>query len=144
MHEYQHTQRGTVMLCTLGSAALIAAGLTAFFALIPGWVMLIFAVWAYLFSSLTANVSYEYITLRFGPGLIRKRFAVIDISKVEMVRNKWYYGWGIRFTPHGWLYNVSGFEAVEIQLKSRRKYRIGTDEPSALLAAIQTAMKQST
>ena len=143
MHEYQHTQSGTLILCTLGSAAVITGGIAAFFSLIPGWVMLPLVVCAYLFSSLTVKVSREQVTLRFGPGLIKKSFAVIDICNVEIVRNHWYYGWGIKLTPHGWLYNVSGFEAVEIQLQNRRKYRIGTDEPRELHAAIQTAMKQS-
>jgi len=55
------------------------------------------------------------------------------------VHNHWYYGRGIKLTPHGWLFNVSGFDAVEIQLKNGRKYRIGTDEPDALLAAIESA-----
>jgi len=53
------------------------------------------------------------------------------------VKNPWYYGWGIRFTPHGWLYNVSGLHAVEIELKNGKKYRIGTDVPENLEKAIR-------
>jgi hypothetical protein len=56
------------------------------------------------------------------------------------VRNKWWYGWGIRLTPHGWLFNVGGLDAVELELASGRKFRIGTDEPQGLLNAIRTAM----
>jgi len=57
-----------------------------------------------------------------------------------MVKNHWYYGWGIHLTPHGWLYNISGFLAVEIQMKSGKKYRIGTDEPKKLIEAIQQSL----
>ncbi len=46
----------------------------------------------------------------------------------------WYYGWGIRgwLWPKMWIYNVSGFDAVEIKLKNGKMYRIGTDEPKKL------------
>ena len=37
-----------------------------------------------------------------------------------------------RHTPHGWLYNVSGWEAVEITLPSGKRFRLGTDEPRRL------------
>jgi hypothetical protein len=35
---------------------------------------------------------------------------------------------------------VSGFDAIEIQLKNERKYRIGTDQPKKLLAAVESAL----
>lgn len=77
--------------------------------------------------------------MSFGSGVIRKRFRVEDIRTARSVRNPWYYGWGIRLTPQGWLFNVSGFDAVELELNSNRKFRIGTDEPHRLRAAIHTA-----
>ena len=106
-----------------------------------GSVSLILLACAYLFASLTVNVSPQSISLRFGPGLFRKRFAVAEVTDARVVRNRWYYGWGIKLTPHGWLYNVSGLDAVEIQLRGGRKYRIGTDEPMALAAAITSVLK---
>jgi hypothetical protein len=54
-----------------------------------------------------------------------------------VVKNPWYYGWGIHLTPSGWLYNVSGFWAVELQMKNGKKYRIGTDDPEGLVQVIQ-------
>ena len=44
--------------------------------------------------------------------------------------------WVIR---NGWLYNVSGFDAVELELASGKLCRIGTDEPGRLLHAIEQA-----
>ena len=38
---------------------------------------------------------------------------------------------------NGWLFNVSGLQAVEIFLRSGKKYRIGTDEPERLVEAIR-------
>jgi hypothetical protein len=45
-------------------------------------------------------------------------------------------------TPHGWLFNVAGSEAVELRFDSGTKVRIGSDEPSQLMAAIRSAMAQ--
>jgi hypothetical protein len=55
---------------------------------------------------------------------------------VTRVRNPWYYGWGIRFISNGMVYNVSGFDAVEIALADGRRVRLGTDEPDAVIAAL--------
>lgn len=53
------------------------------------------------------------------------------------MKNPWYYGWGIRLPPHGWLFNVSGLDAVEIELAFGRTFRVGTDRPGELAEAIQ-------
>ena len=98
------------------------------------------AVSLLLFSILTVKVDGEEVSVRFGVGLIRKRFPLSEIESHSAVRNPWYYGWGLRRTPIGWLYNVSGLEAVEITLKDGRKVRIGTDDPTGLDAAIGAAL----
>jgi hypothetical protein len=93
-----------------------------------------------IFGTLTVDVSKDRVVVWFGPGLIRRTLPVADIRDARAVRNKWWYGWGIRLTPHGWLFNVAGLDAVELELASGRKFRIGTDEPQVLLNAIRTAM----
>jgi hypothetical protein len=82
----------------------------------------------------------EELEARFGPGPIRKRFKLNEIESCQVVKNHWYYGWGIRLTPHGVLYNVSGFHAVEIKLRTGKKFRIGTDVPQELEEAIRQAI----
>jgi hypothetical protein len=47
-------------------------------------------------------------------------------------------GYGIRWTSRGWLYNVSGTRAVEIQT-TETTFAIGTDEPERLLSALHEA-----
>ncbi|GAI51787.1 unnamed protein product [marine sediment metagenome] len=69
-----------------------------------------------------------------------KRFKLNEIESCQVVKNHWYYGWGIRLTPHGVLYNVSGFDAVEIKLRTGKKFRIGTDVPQELEEAIRQAI----
>ena len=140
MVSYRHTQWATVLLAVFGSVAGVLVLLFALdpaFLPIPGMAVVVVIVAASLFCCLTVSVSHERLSLRFGIGLIKKSFSIGDVRSVEVVRNRWYYGWGIRYTPHGWLFNVSGLDAVEIALGNGRKYRIGTDEPQALLAAIR-------
>ena len=55
------------------------------------------------------------------------------------VRNSWWYGWGLRKVPGGWMFNNAGYGAVELRLASGRVFRIGTDEPDAVLSAIESA-----
>jgi len=143
MAQYEHTQPGTLMRLVFGSGVMIsggAAGWTATHdpagAIVPAVITVVLLACLFVFHDLTVQVSKEHIALRFGVGLIRKRFVMTGIQKAVPVRNHWYYGWGIKYTPHGWLYNVSGFDAVEIQLSNGRKYRIGTDEPDKLCLAI--------
>ena len=96
-----------------------------------------------LFATLTVEVRDGLLKFRFGPGLIRKTLRISDIESCEIVRNPWYYGWGIHATSKGWVYNVSGFEAVEIFMNDGRRLRIGTDEPEILRKVIIEAQKPS-
>jgi hypothetical protein len=54
-----------------------------------------------------------------------------------------FYGWGIRWIPGGWLWNVSGLDGVELVLVNNRRFRVGTDEPEQLAAAIQGALRNA-
>ena len=53
------------------------------------------------------------------------------------MQNTWYHGWGIHWVGSGWVYNVSGWEAVEIVMRNGRRHRIGTDDPNGLAQAIR-------
>ena len=75
--------------------------------------------------------------MRFGIRLIRKWFKLNEIESCQIVKDPWYYGWGIRLTPRGWLFRVSGFNAVEIKFRKGKRFRIGTDVPQELEEAIR-------
>ena len=88
---------------------------------------------ALLFYQLTIVVDYTEVKIRFGIGLIRKRWLLSDIESASVVKNTILQGWGIHYTLHTNIYNVSGMMAVELKLKnSIRKVRIGTAEPEKL------------
>ena len=149
MYLYEHTQPGEYIRVMLGSCLLFFGSIFvlmlalgdkgATIALASIIVML--AVIFILFHSLTVRISPSDISLSFGIGLIRKNFSIADICSVKVVRNRWYNGFGIKKIRSGWLYNVSGLDAIEIQLKNERKYRIGTDQPKELLVAVESVLK---
>ena len=89
-----------------------------------------------LFSRLTVEVSVTQVRLFWSFGWPARSIARSDIRSVEVVRNRWIYGWGIRVVRGGWLWNVWGLDAVELELADERKFRIGTDEPYELAAAL--------
>ena len=145
---YQHTQTGLLTRRLLRAISIITAGSGLFVALrstlrsIPLLASsAIVFVCATLFDSLTVRVSHDLVEISFGIGIIRKQFDVGNIRRARVVKNKWYYGWGIRLTPHGWLYNVSGLDAVEILMDNGKQYRIGTDQPNELENAISTVIQ---
>lgn len=143
---YEHTQIGYLVIIALALALLLIAILMAItgFNWIAFGVLIILAASLILFASLTVALWEDVLEIRFGSGLIRKKFRLEDIESCRVVQNPWYYGWGIRWTPHGWLYNVSGPYAVEIRMKTGKNHRIGTDGPHELEQVIREAIQKKT
>ncbi len=142
IERYKHTQVGYLIIAVM-AAVMVLIGIVLAEAGI-NWMaigVLIFIVIALvLFSSLTVVIGEDEVEARFGPGPISKRFKLNEIESCQVVKNPWYYGWGIRLTPHGMLFRVSGFHAVEIKLRTGKKYLIGTDVPQELEEAIRQAI----
>jgi hypothetical protein len=143
---YRHTQFGWITVGTCG-AVLVLFGCLPLPARVPREAffvgpMLVILVVILLFGALTVEVDDTTVLLRFGIGLVRKHLSLADVASCRSVRNKWWWGWGIRLTPGGWLYNVSGLDAVELVLKNGKKFRIGTDEPRQLAEFIEAKLKQ--
>ena len=89
-----------------------------------------------LFYKLTITIRDQSLCASFGFGVIRKLVPVAEIAACELIRIKWWYGWNIYLTPYGWLYNVSGLNAVSITLCNGRKFALSTDDPQGLAEAI--------
>jgi hypothetical protein len=66
-----------------------------------------------------------------------------EARSAQAVRNYWWYGFGIWWIPRGTVWTVWGFDAVEVGINSGRRFRIGTDEPEALLAALESRLTAS-
>ena len=153
MTSYKHTQIGYLMLAvmlavlvlfawayiaTSAEPASVDSGPNLAVTAIMALILIILAS----FTTLTASIDRDNLRIKFGYGIFARRFALNQIARVRSVKNHWYYGWGIRLWlwPKMWIYNVSGFDAVEITMKNGKVYRIGTDVPGELEAAIKQAI----
>lgn len=96
------------------------------------------------FTTLTVTVDETDIAIKFGLGIYKRKFPLRDIVSARAAKNKWYYGWGIRWWPRPKMriFNVAGFDAIELTTNNDKIYRIGTDEPEKLKAAIQQVLKK--
>ena len=153
MTSYKHTQIGYLMLVvTLAVLILFTwvqitamAEPPSYYSgtnfLITAMMILILFIFA-SFTTLTTSIDENCLQVKIGYGIFRKKFLLGEIVSAKQVKNHWYYGWGIRLWlwPKMWIYNVSGFDAVEIIMKNRRIYRIGTDTPSELEMAIKQSI----
>jgi len=149
---YQHTQIARLILAILGVGWFVDTGVLLFLLFASGLglsscigpliVAIILPVLMILHGTLTVTLNDEFLVVRFGPGLIHKRFALKDIESCRVVRNPWYYGFGIRRLRNGWLYNVSGLDAVELKTRDGKEHRIGTDVPDELQRAITQSLSQ--
>jgi hypothetical protein len=135
---YRHTQFGWVIIGSIAATLLCVIPLVAVPGAPGGVVLLagILVLAGLAFSTLTVEVDASEIRIRFTGGLVRKRVALAELRAQRVVRNPWLYGWGIHKIPGGWIWNVSGLDAVELLLVDGRVLRVGTDEPEALARAI--------
>lgn len=153
MTSYRHTQFGyLILVVTLAVLALFTWAYIAARAeppsvnsgtnfLITTLMVLVLFILA-SFTTLTVSIDKNYLRIKFGYGIFRKLFPLNEIVSAISVKNHWYYGWGIRLWlwPKMWIYNISGFDAVEIIMKNGKVYRIGTDDPSELEIAVKQAI----
>lgn len=136
---YRHSQAGGLIITFCGAFAVCIGCLVyhsrQFGALVPLSVLLLAAI---LFCRLTVEVGEEFMEIRFGPGVIRKKWRLAEIVSCGRVRNRWWYGWGIHWVgKKTWVFNISGLDAVELRMKDGRIFRVGTDEPEKLSELIQ-------
>lgn len=142
MEIYRHTQIGYPLIAGL----VITIGIELYLIVSIGFTVMVAAIFGMLlatmllFATLTVTIRSDDITACYGIGLIKKRITLSEVASCRIVRNKWYYGWGIRLTPHGWLYNISGLNAVELTMRDGKKVRIGTDVPQELERVIHEAL----
>jgi len=139
--EYSHRQTAYVIIVPITILCIIAT------VILPGThtlrhpvmtVVIAFLVAMALFYELKVEINRSIIRCSFGIGLIQRSIPISEIAEAKIVKNPWYAGWGIRWLPgQYWLWNVSGFQAVELLFKDGRRFRIGTDEPENLASAIR-------
>ena len=148
MTQYKHTQVGYLIIAILFILVLFYAWLYGVvreeigsdFTVVAVMTLVLFLLAS--FSTLQVTIDENNMRIKFGYGIFRKKFPLKEIVSVKTVKNHWYYGWGIRvwLWPNMLIFNVSGFDAVEITMKDGKIYRIGTDVPGELESAIKRAI----
>ncbi|MFO1415071.1 MAG: hypothetical protein U1F10_14425 [Burkholderiales bacterium] len=144
MAPYRHTQVGWRMLAGtavgMALATLLVANLSpATRAAVPWLVAGMYGVLALgclLFPTLTVTVDDEELRLSFGLGIVRTAVPLADIAGVDRVRVRVWWGWGLHWTPGGWLYNIGGRDAVKVAVRRGRGVLVGSDDADRLFDAL--------
>lgn len=140
---YRQAQTSRLPLFT-SIALLIAAVLAVALVGDPliGWLvaglLVLAAALVVALSRLTVIVENGRVSAAFRFGWPERRIDLDGVAVARIVRNRWWYGLGIRKIPRGWMYNVWGLDAVELELDSSHVFRIGTTDADRLLAAIES------
>lgn len=141
---YERRQTGYVIVVALviamGLIVIAAAGSNSNTGIaFTGPLAIVLGVVAGIFSSMTVRVTTTTLEWWIGIRAIGRRVPITEIASIESIKTNIFEGWGIHLTWHGWVWNVSGFNAVQIRLKSGTRYAVGTPEPDKLIAAIREA-----
>jgi len=105
-----------------------------------GFILALMAFYAF-----TIQIADRAVTFWFGWGVGKQSLPLDAIQSVEIVRNPWYYLWGIKSIPGGWLYSIApGGLALELVLKDQRKIRLGTNRAEEVKLRLKQAMERST
>jgi hypothetical protein len=113
-------------LATAGWMLWVMAGVLLLAVLLNGW--------------LTVEVTADELRARLGIGFYGRRIPVSSIVRCDAVRTRVWWGWGVHWTPSGWLYNVSGRDAVRLEIRAERPVMFGTGDLAGLKTAIDAAM----
>ena len=146
--DYDHTQKGMIhwLLLTfaIGAAAggCLAAseGEPAVVVYVLGGLSALFVFFAACFARLRVRDGNDALEIRFGPvGVFGRRVRYSEIETVSVGRSNLIDGWGIHALPgRGVIWNLHGFDCVDLWLRSEGRLRIGTDDPEGLAAFLES------
>ncbi len=135
---YAHTQQNPVFWNLAVILVIIYYILSTFYfnGMFDNWFyFFVFFFFLFLFtyfSVMTIVIDDKKISINFLCPKCKKNFYLKDIKEINIVKNKWWYGWGMRKVEDFMLYNVYGLDAVELIMKDGSKTRIGTGEPKKI------------
>lgn len=103
------------------------------------FLVLTFLICLLIFYKLTIIVDSTHVSFKLGIGLVGKTYKIKDLKSCKSVANSALNGIGIRMLPNGWLYNVSGLKAIELQFVNKKSVvRIGTNNPDEISQLVQS------
>jgi hypothetical protein len=140
-HHYLHVQRGDLLIGILAttSSATLGVMFAAGPSLIASVALLVQSVTALAFCSSVVEIANGQLSVRYGPGWVKRKVAIREIVSCGIVISPLAYGWGVRHEARGYSWRLSQAAAVELHLKRGRVVRIGTDRPFKLVEAVNFA-----
>ncbi len=153
MDTKKFTQFGTVSILILLPITLIFGGIAVKSgftwkpeSFIPFLVSLVMLICLLTFYKLTITINKQQVSFRLGIGWFGKSYRLSDIRSCRPVTNSALTGFGIRRLRNGWLYNVTGFRAIELAFNNRNSVvRIGCSKPDEISNLIHSLTgKEST
>jgi len=142
-NRYESKSVGQWALALAGVLGLIGATLAVTWGVqgrpeaLIGVFLVVMAAFVLEFGSLTVRVSDDEVQWFFGHGLIGKHVKLARVHEAEAHRSPWYWGWGIRWTPKGWLWRSYGLDAVWLTLDNGKRLGIGTQDPEGFVRAVR-------
>lgn len=146
--DYEHRQTGSLALLVIVALAVLplrhfvyaaAAGEASATTGAAVAALLLLLTAGLVVSGLNTAVDHGHLVWSFGPGFFRQAVALDAIEAVEVVRNPWILGPGIRTRDGVRTWAVAGGPALELRLRDGRRIRIGTDDPEGMVRAIRSA-----
>ncbi|MBQ4836137.1 MULTISPECIES: hypothetical protein [Pseudoalteromonas] len=105
-------------------------------------IILVLVAIAFYGLTIKVDTTAQQLSWWFGPKVAKKTIRFEDIESVRAVTNSFRHGIGIRISHDGWVYSVSGFKAIEVNMVDGTKYRLGTSDQAGLLEALKEKVKQ--
>jgi hypothetical protein len=135
---YRHTQFALAIVASVDIAMLVSLYLFLTTRMLPALFLgVFFFIATCLFYALTVIGTRDALEIRFGIGLIRKRFKIKGIAAVRPYRTSFWHGWGIHNCSDGLIFNATGFDAVHLTMANGKKYIIGTNDGTRLINFIE-------
>ena len=89
------------------------------------------------------EIDENQISFKFGIGLFKRTYQIYDLTSCSSVRSSLLNGFGIRKIANGWLYNISGLDAIELQFIDKKNViRIGTNKPDEISRIVNNLVEK--
>ena len=91
----------------------------------------------FFFVKLKTEITSEEIKINFFP-LVSKKVSWKEVASAKIVNYGFVGGWGVRlWTSYGTVYNTKGKIGLAIELKSGKKFLIGTQKETELKSVLK-------
>jgi hypothetical protein len=139
---YSHTQIGYLTTIVAGSVVAFLLSQRPRLGPISWGIIIALCVAMFFFSTLTIRITDESLCFFFNTGLYGRDIPLPAIASCRVVDTSIIEGWGIRSTPSGMLYNVSGTRAIEVRLRGGERFRIGSDQPDVVCERLRETIEK--